>query len=74
MTDRTHSDRVTRKWELIARIDESRAMCHLSFIETWRYWRNRNSAQQDEIEVVLALALHQLAECDRMEASIKSQQ
>lgn len=71
MTDRSETDAVTRKWALIKRLDDQRAHVHAGVIVTWRAWRNRTPAQQHEIDIVLALAKHQLAECDRMEAKLK---
>lgn len=72
MTDRTESDRIVTKWMLIRRLDEARARAHAGMIDTWRrFGAPRTPAQQHELEIVTSLALHQLAECDRMEQSLK---
>lgn len=72
MTDRSESDRVVQKWALIRRLDEKRAQVHMGVIDTWRRFAGpRTPTQQQELEIVVALALHQLGACDRMEAKLK---
>ena len=59
--------------QLRIRIEQQRYMVHAGVIHTWKALKQkrRTTAQQLEMDVMIELALYHLAECDRMEQSLK---